>query len=226
MIDYQLNPCIDWKNKTKQKDQQDIFWSRQDGWARSQNFNPRLRFTRRNRQGIQTYVTFLPHNHTPTLHLVTAHYRCNQPMSPLQLLAKGAPPTPDLAFNTTSPSTWRPFAIIRVNTRPKDMEGSGGLSVLKKPKCQNVTRCQQPAALICRPLDDAHLIVSLGNLLEVSKRFPMSALQLLGSIIAARKKENWAGSVRCIQSGLREARSPSQKLLFITLNGLWIKFSL
>lgn len=70
------------------------------------------------------------------------------------------------------------------------MEGSGGLSVLKKPKCQNVTRCQQPAALICRPLDDAHLIVSLGNLLEVSKRFPMSALQLLGSIIAARKKEN------------------------------------
>lgn len=103
---------------------------------------------------------------------------------------KVPPPTPDLAFNTTSPSTWRPFAIIRVNTRPKDMEGSGGLSVLKKPKCQNVTRCQQPAALICRPLDDAHLIVSLGNLLEVSKRFPMSALQLLGSIIAARKKEN------------------------------------
>lgn len=70
------------------------------------------------------------------------------------------------------------------------MEGSGGLAALKKPKCQNVTWCQQPTALICLPLDDAHLIVSLGNLLEVSKRFPMSALQLLGSIIAARKKEN------------------------------------
>lgn len=48
----------------------------------------------------------------------------------------------------------------------------------------------------------------------------MSVLQLLGSIIPARKRENWAGSVRHIQSGLKEPLRESQKLLFITLNGL------
>lgn len=62
----------------------------------------------------------LPHAPIQTLQLVLVHYRCNQPMSPLQQLAKGAPP-----FITTSPSTCRPFPIISVNTRPKDVEGNG-----------------------------------------------------------------------------------------------------
>lgn len=39
-------------------------------------------------------------------------------------------------------------------------------------------------------LDDAYLIISLENLVEVSKRFPVSVLLLLDSIIAARKREN------------------------------------
>ena len=63
-----------------------------------------------------------------------------------------------------------------------------GLAALKKPKCQTMTCRQLPAALIWRGLDDAYLIVSLENLVQVSKRFPMSVLRLLGSIIAAREE--------------------------------------
>lgn len=143
-------PALTEKTKTKQKDQQDIFWSRQDGWARSQNFNPRLRFTRRNRQAGKFRRTSLFSLTATRLHCTLSRpitdaisqcllFSCWQKVHP-----RPHPPNPDLAVNTTSPSTWRPFAIIRVNTRPKDMEGSGGLAVLKKPECQNVTRL--PAA--------------------------------------------------------------------------------
>lgn len=68
------------------------------------------------------------------------------------------------------------------------MEGNRPGSALKA----QMSNCDMLPAAGCFDmprLDDAHLMVSLENLGEVSKRFPMSVLQLLGSIIAAREAE-------------------------------------
>lgn len=51
---------------------------------------------------LRRATCFLSHNHSPTLHLVTAHYRCNQPMSPLHPPHPPRPPTRPCSEHYTS----------------------------------------------------------------------------------------------------------------------------
>lgn len=141
MTDFSLNPWIQKTNKRSKI----FFGILARRMRRSHNFNSQRRFTRWNHhQGIQTCGTFSP----------SQSLACTAPChGPLQMqsanvsssaAAPPAPTYPTLHWALHLLPLGDLSLLLELIQGQRTWREAGGLAVLKKPKCQNVTRV--PAA--------------------------------------------------------------------------------